>query len=1599
MAKIGELFYELFAKDNVSKTLDKIEERLKNLSATIEIKVDKSSSEDIAKLADGQEKLKKSIDSANTSKDESIDKDKESAKIEKQRASMLKQLHNLSEKAEREILKMSNKQGEGYESARRRLNEYKNDIKRLEQEVGSSKNPSLVSLSSVDNNAFQKSKILNQLDIEEQKRLDKEKGISSEYGNQIRLLRDMKNQISSVFSLYGIERFLQNVVEIGGKLEQDKIAMGAVLQDAGKAEVMYSKIAALAIKSPFGVMELTNYSKQLSAYGIQYNELYDTMKRLADISAGVGVDMGRLILAYGQVRAAKFLKGTELRQFTEANVPMVDKLAERFTKLQGRIVSAGEVLDMISKKQVKFEDVKAVLWELTGEGGMFNNMQEVMSESVAAKWKNLGDAIDLMYAKMAQMTSGPLKAIPEILQSIITKFEYLIPLVVTFGGKSLLTKIGAKIKSVNKEMSTSVFVIKSIWNALKTLFVSNIGALALAGILEVITYFRKRAQDIKELNDEVAKSADGSVKSLKSALGQFADIDLKTASETTLKTAVDSMITTIKNESVDWARELEGVLATNPDGSFVLSLQERYTELKRIMEETLEVKKTIDANPNAVGDIMNAGNWKWTDGIINFKEGFVDNGNDYINSLQKLRKSFSLTQTEAEAFEGIVQSVRELYSDNGEGLLGGKNTIFDQLMALTTEGGYKDLTKMTDNASLRRKLMDFYERLNTDVADSMSDLRANINPMVKALNEYLVNSIGLLDENGDINEKGKKVARTIIDAIVNSLADDETGRRDIHKEFSRLLGFDTSTKSGSDDGSGAVGEDYSKDKNDHWLEAIKERVNNLKKAYSEYKKLAEQIGKDEAARKLNESGIFGALFSGNAPMNSDDYLRLMGDIKKDMEGKLTSKERRNENNNIILEMLGIESDQMKEQIDKSLQDTTSYLKKLTDKWDVYKKALDATGDKGIASNLAFGGVVSYESVVDELRDRISKYAEDNKIGIMFENLIGMSEQNLRDSGFGDSIIKPLISMIEKYNDEVGKLNKDTADNFLEMLKNSRSFEGKMAEIQRKYEEDIGILNANVGGLPASQISNLMNQRTERYNKDMANVRFDQFKQSSGWQRIFEDLDRVAVKDLEGLIRKIEGFLSDNPDMDATDMRSIMNSLRQARSNVISRTPFQSLFSSVGAIGRAGMKKYGKDSMVTDDMLTDFEESLKASVDAVDSFVSSMSTISDMFSKLGVDMSGLDNALSVMSGMANGASAGAGLFETAGSLFGEGSKLGGMLSSLGPYGAAAGAALGIVSSLAEVHDKKLNAAIEESVKRVTKLKNEYENIERIVERQLDQITRKQTKDMVRNLSMQRDEIRLQMELESQKKKSDDSKIADYKKQIAELDDQLKYFYDDLAEDRYGASLKSWSEKLASALTDAFAKGEDAALAFDNTVNEIMKDMVEGMIRTSVIAPAIETLRENLFGHNGIFTADSENGADLSENEVVNLGQWLKNLEGTIDLSKDVYDRIDDSLQELGIDMGGSSSDSSLGKSIQGVTEDTANLLGSYMNSIRANTSMIQVLTERMVNDEIPQINGLMEAQLQNLSQIADNTKRNADIANDILSQINSVISGHQRLHIQ
>ena len=138
-----------------------------------------------------------------------------------------------------------------------------------------------------------------------------------------------------------------------------RVALGAIIQDKGRADALFSQIQATALESPFSIKELVTFTKELAAYRIETELLFDTTMRLADISAGLG-EMSRLVLAYGQVNAASVLRGQELRQFTEAGIPLVQLLAQKFSALNGRAVETAEVFELISERVFLLSWIKEI---------------------------------------------------------------------------------------------------------------------------------------------------------------------------------------------------------------------------------------------------------------------------------------------------------------------------------------------------------------------------------------------------------------------------------------------------------------------------------------------------------------------------------------------------------------------------------------------------------------------------------------------------------------------------------------------------------------------------------------------------------------------------------------------------------------------------------------------------------------------------------------------------------------------------------------------------------------------------------------------------------------------------------------------------------------------------------------------------------------------------------------------------------------------------------------------------------------------------------------------------------------------------------------
>ena len=245
-------------------------------------------------------------------------------------------------------------------------------------------------------------------------------------GSNIKIAGELGSAMASMYSIHALKEFMSQVVEIGGELEHQKIAMDTIFGDKGKTNELFGQIKGLARQSPFGVMELTKNVKQLSAYGVQYNEIYETSKRLADISAATSVDISRLILAFGKTKSRGFLDGLEAKQFAYANIPIYEMVRKKLEELEGQAVTTADVMARMKKREIGFDIVKDVLWDMTDPGGKFYNMQEALAGSVKTSWKLVRDNIELMFGEVAESwVGGGLKDVAVILQGLTREWRTL----------------------------------------------------------------------------------------------------------------------------------------------------------------------------------------------------------------------------------------------------------------------------------------------------------------------------------------------------------------------------------------------------------------------------------------------------------------------------------------------------------------------------------------------------------------------------------------------------------------------------------------------------------------------------------------------------------------------------------------------------------------------------------------------------------------------------------------------------------------------------------------------------------------------------------------------------------------------------------------------------------------------------------------------------------------------------------------------------------------------------------------------------------------------------------------------------------------------
>ncbi len=482
---------------------------------------------------------------------------------------------------------------------------------------------------------------------------------TSALSGQSQVLSDLKTMAMQYVSVWAAKSFINNIIEQGGLLEQQRLSIGAILQDTYEADALFGKIKGLAIKSPFGVTELDAMTKQLSAYGFKYSELYEWTKRLADISAATGTEVSRLALALGHVRSEGALSGYTLRQFAMGNIPMLAKLSEKLGK------TSSEIRKMVSRKEIGYDEVLEVFKELTDEGGMFYNAQETMAEALNAKFKNLRDSFQIMYSEMAEGAPGDaLKRLAEILTDLSRNWKVLMPMISTgigLWGMSRLatmamnyelartgTYLGVNAIATSKYNVAQLRQIATMgrWRvalmgartALMSVgrFLASPWTIGFAAVEGLVYLWQRHNQEVSKAKELTSGFSNLASESQKNLTARLADIDpfKEGMSESELKSGIDSMTDTIKNYAANSQEVLNTAFGTNADGK-VKSLAEQYQYLREQMEKTVDVYKELARTADAFEFGVNYTDGGW------FDDNVESDLTDYANAMKEYDDAFT----------------------------------------------------------------------------------------------------------------------------------------------------------------------------------------------------------------------------------------------------------------------------------------------------------------------------------------------------------------------------------------------------------------------------------------------------------------------------------------------------------------------------------------------------------------------------------------------------------------------------------------------------------------------------------------------------------------------------------------------------------------------------------------------------------------------------------------------------------------------------------------------------------------------------------------------------------------------------------------------
>lgn len=1401
----------------------------------------------------------------------------------------------------------------------------------------------------------------------------KSQQLATRHRNLMDTAGQLSRQLALLFSVSQIEGYISKLAKVRGEFELQQRSLQAILQNKSQADQIFNKTVQLAVKSPFQIKELVTFTKQLAAYRIESDKLYDTTKRLADVSAGLGVDMGRLILAYGQVKAAAYLRGTEVRQFTEAGINMYGELQKLFKTRDQADYTTAQIVDMISKRKVTFEDVEQVFENLTSKEGIFYNMQEIQAETLQGKISNLKDSIDVMLNSIGKANEDTLKGAIDTVKVLIDNWETVVniakafaPVIASMG----ITVWAKKIGVANGTIGLFSVGLGKAGNAIKAFGATFKASLPLVAITAAIGIVTEFISTIKEYNKAIAESTNKYFEA-KIRISTITD-----ESESDIKKSLDKLVQEMNNEGFDIkvGVNLSEEEAKETFKNYLLEY-EAFLNEKRIMEAKYAKNKS-----------------KWiVDDIDEDSEQYTSSIGEFILQGEELKAIMMQLATEENNLSAEHRKALEELSKGpkkGEDLLTYTKRMKDEVAGMWPYLSNAFNSMRLGNGMYTQEVMKARNSLTELFALSKKYIE-NEKEMISEL-ESVYGSVDKYKTEAEKKRLKIRIDKSELDAVTKDLAYKHFGinisinQDSVEKETSWL---DSYLKTFFEKKTYKINLNMTQpiDAKVPFEDFIKKgnEASKAAKSWEEVEKRIAAIGKNVKQIEA-DSKIANFLNSQNPVLNikSGDMvdvkliLETISEYKKtqvDLSNALGVNPFENKDSkaerDIWAERISVlkEMQSRYEKLNQLMGENAAIEQTLS----AFKPALEFTGmDKMNILPTKEGMIKAYEELLKDVTDskkitELKKIIAELKIEIQQEDLKNQLEttkkniedlfngldlhKKLKDAGLSEAEVQQLFPGLAKTLDDVEKgirdeyeakrdkngqlskadqkgydealkklgqqRDKESTDLTIRILKDYKTQLSEQLQLDKwYYEEKANIAKATLTDEQRAQAeSNLKN----KYDKKTDENTWKAFQNTDEYIKLFENLDYSSTAAIDSILEKLEEFRGSLKSLPPEQLKTIIEQIEKLKGEKLDRNPIKGIVEAFKDLKNAKPEDKQK-------AIADLGAAFEKNAEKIDKFNSAFGEVSSMLSSFGVDVpEEISESLNGMSQAFSGAGEFASSYATGNVL---GMVTGGMKTIAG-IGNTIGSIFGIGNK-----NKKKEREIQRQIKNIESLGRAYDELKEKMEAawSADDL-RTQTKDTIANLDQQIESYENMINSEEAKKDSDRERIDEWNDAINELKKTRQEILDQQKLELGGiggeSEYKDAASSFVQAWMDAFNETEDGLKALNENFDSFIENLI---VKQATMRLAQGRLKELFEKIDESVTEGSVGGINLTKEELANIQALGESaLKG---LNEDLL-ALMETLGYKGTSVGQKSELSALTQSIQGVSETTAEALEALLNSIR------------------------------------------------------------------